>query len=171
MSIQADMGFYRVGGPADDKQRFKTLAEMKAISDADMDGTGICTCNEDGGFYVFNPQNAIDEYTGRWRRIIASVDFVDWKANTSYKLHDYVIYDNCLLKCIEAHTSTQVFAEDKWITIIGIRTEELKSIFNVDDTIIKMFDDILPLEETISNLTDSNGYYLEDSNGYKLSVK
>ena len=83
MPIQSDMSFYYKGGALDDKQNFKTKAEMKNFPEEDLGKTAMATCNDDGGLYIYNINNVSNEKTGKWRKQEAStedtsLDDVDW---------------------------------------------------------------------------------------------
>ena len=66
MPIQTDMPFHLVGGTVDDKQNFKTKAEMKACPEDDLSDTAMCTCDEDGMLYVYNKNYEVSDET--WNR-------------------------------------------------------------------------------------------------------
>jgi len=51
------------------RDMFNTKAEMKAFAEYKLPPVFLATCVEDGGIYLYNKNNAIDETTGRWRAV------------------------------------------------------------------------------------------------------
>lgn len=49
------------------RDRFATLAEMKAYPETSVDDGHISFCKEDGQHYEFQSSNTVDTVTGRWR--------------------------------------------------------------------------------------------------------
>ena len=58
---------YKGKKPNFERDQFKTLAEMKAFSEADIDEGHSSYCLEDGKRYTFKSSNSVDPTTGRWR--------------------------------------------------------------------------------------------------------
>lgn len=58
---------YKGKKPNFERDQFKTLAEMKAFSEADIDEGHSSYCLEDGKRYTFKSSNSVDSITGRWR--------------------------------------------------------------------------------------------------------
>lgn len=58
---------YKGKKPNFERDQFKTLAEMKAFSEADIDEGHSSYCLEDGKRYTFKSSNSVDSTTGRWR--------------------------------------------------------------------------------------------------------
>jgi hypothetical protein len=99
---------------------------------------------------------------------INSTDVVkvsDWEADTPYILDDLVVYENTLMRCIEAHTSSSVFESDKWSIIAGWSAD--RQYFEItDDTT-----DQITLKEVIPNkevLIVNIGGILQQSLNYEL---
>ena len=68
-SVQLDMQFHIVGKTVDDKQNFKTIAEMKAYPELQLSKTAMATNDEDGKLYVYNVNNEVNENTGKWKSV------------------------------------------------------------------------------------------------------
>ena len=68
-SVQLDMQFHIVGKTVDDKQNFKTIAEMKAYPEVQLSKTAMATNDEDGKLYIYNINNEVNENTGKWRSV------------------------------------------------------------------------------------------------------
>ena len=58
---------YKGKKPNFERDQFKTLAEMKAFYEADIDEVHASYCLEDGKRYTFKSSNSVDPTTGRWR--------------------------------------------------------------------------------------------------------
>ena len=62
-----DNFLYKGKKPLDDRQLFKTKADMKAFPESALPTLYDAFCEEDGNKYVFNKANEINEETGKWR--------------------------------------------------------------------------------------------------------
>ena len=60
--------------PNFDRDRFATLAEMKAFPETSIDDGHLSYCAEDGNTYQFKSSNNVDAVTGKWRVFKANVD-------------------------------------------------------------------------------------------------
>lgn len=62
-----DNFLYKGKKPLDDRQLFKTKADMKAFPESALPTLYDAFCEEDGNKYVFNKANEVNEETGKWR--------------------------------------------------------------------------------------------------------
>lgn len=126
---------YKGKNPDFKRSQFTTLAEMKAVSDSDMDEGHIAYCLEDENHYKFNSSNTIDDITGKWRILI--------NINISTK------------KYIETVTELPEVGEENKLYIV-VNSESTATSLTSNST--------LNFDETTGNLTISNTSY-DDSTG------
>ena len=64
---------------------------------------------------------AIGLFYGKDRINSSGIDFNEWKANTNYKINQYVTHNYCLFKSLAEHTSSNDFENDlsNWKLVIG----------------------------------------------------
>lgn len=60
-----DNFLYKGKKPLDDRQLFKTKADMKAFPESALPTLYDAFCEEDGNKYVFNKANEVNEETGK----------------------------------------------------------------------------------------------------------
>ena len=64
---------------------------------------------------------AIGLFYGKDRINSSGINFNEWKANTNYKINQYVTHNYCLFKSLAEHTSSNDFENDlsNWELIVG----------------------------------------------------
>lgn len=98
---------------------------------------------------------------------ISSTDKIkisDWGTNIKYQVDDFCVYNNSLFKCIEEHTSDEVFDPSKWQLIAGWSSK--RQIFDIETE-----SNQIVLTETVPNkdaLIINIGGILQQSQNYEL---
>lgn len=59
--------------PLDARNQYKTLADLKAVTDAVMDDGHLAYCLADKKYYVYNSGNTVDANVGKWRELQTTV--------------------------------------------------------------------------------------------------
>lgn len=72
------------------RDSFKTLQEMKSFKENFLDPGHISFCEEDRNTYKYDPNNAIDQITGKWRLFGGGITYYE----VSNITEDYMITSN-----------------------------------------------------------------------------
>lgn len=142
-SVQLDMQFHIVGKTVDDKQNFKTIAQMKAYPELQLSKTAMATNDEDGKLYVYNVNNEVNENTGKWRAIDGIEPVPVYEDNTAY----FFISSDC--------TDTELSLKiDSTVTAVPIENRiaklSLTGIYNIETTATTA-DSLLPVIGCVIN--------------------
>lgn len=83
----------RKSAPNVERDMFATIADMKDYNENYLPQVFIATCVEDGGIYIFNKGNDVDDTTGKWRKFEGGeADLINYytKNQINTLLEDYV---------------------------------------------------------------------------------
>lgn len=75
---------YQGQKPNFERDRFDTLAEMKAFAETSLDDGHLSYCVEDGKHYVFNSSNEEDATTGKWREFTSGISEIPEASDSEY---------------------------------------------------------------------------------------
>ena len=75
---------YQGQKPNFERDRFDTLAEMKAFAETSLDDGHLSYCAEDGKHYVFDSSNEEDETTGKWREFTSGISEIPEATDSEY---------------------------------------------------------------------------------------
>ena len=75
---------YQGQKPNFERDRFDTLAEMKAYPETSLDDGHLSYCVEDDKHYVFNSSNTEDSTTGKWREFTSGISEISEATDSEY---------------------------------------------------------------------------------------